>query len=428
MDGQIDAGRIDGIHLTRLDSGLVVASDAMPGLETAAIGVWVGVGTRHEPASINGVAHMLEHMAFKGTRRRSARDISVEIESVGGHLNAYTSRENTAYYARVLADDVPLALEIIADILQHSTFDESELARERAVVLQEIGQAEDTPDDIVFDHFQATAYPGQALGRPVLGTAEIVGQLSRESIHGYMRAHYTGERLILCAAGKVDHQRLVDLAAAAFVDLPRSNLEPTEAARYIGGDFRQPRELEQVHLILGFPGLGYADPDYYAATVYSTLLGGGMSSRLFQEVREKRGLVYSIHSFASSYVDGGLFAIYAGTGAAEVAELVPLVCDEVVKAAETIEAEEVRRARAQLKAGILMAREGPSARSEQLAQQLLVYGRPLPMEEIIARVDAVGVREVSAVARRLRAGPLTVTALGPIDRLEPYDRIAARLQ
>jgi predicted Zn-dependent peptidase len=421
MEGQFGSNGIDGIRVTRFDNGLTVATDPMPGIETAAIGVWVGVGTRHEPAAINGVAHLLEHMAFKGTQRRSARDISVEIESVGGHLNAYTSRENTAYYARVLADDVPL------DILQHSTFDETELARERAVVLQEIGQAEDTPDDIIFDYFQATAYPGQALGRPVLGTADIVGNLARDAIRGYMREHYTGERLILCAAGKVDHRQLVDLAAKAFVDLPRASFGPTEEARYVGGDFRRRRDLEQVHLVLGFPGVGYADPDYYAATVYSTLLGGGMSSRLFQEIREKHGLVYSIHSFTSSYVDGGLFGIYAGTGAAEVTELVPLMCGEVVKAAETIEAEEVRRARAQLTAGILMAREGPSARCEQLAQQLLVYGRPLSLDEIMSRVDAVDVPEVSAVARRLRAGPLTVTALGPVDRLESYDGIAARL-
>lgn len=425
--GVLTTDRIDGIRLTRLDSGMIVATDAMAGIETAAIGVWVGVGTRHEPAAVNGVAHLLEHMAFKGTHRRNARDISVEIESVGGHLNAYTSRENTAYYARVLGEDVPLALDIVSDILQHSVFDEGELARERAVVLQEIGQAEDTPDDIIFDHFQARAYPDQALGRPVLGTAEIVGGLSRDAIRGYMREHYSGERLILCAAGKIDHERVVAQAAAAFVDLPRAVSASTDTARYVGGDFRQARDLEQVHLILGFPGVGYADPDYYAATVYSTLLGGGMSSRLFQEVREKRGLVYSIHSFASSYIDGGLFGIYAGTGESEVAELVPLVCDEIVKAADTIDAEEVRRARAQLKAGILMAREGPSARCEQLAQQLLVYGRPLPMEEIIARVDAVGVEQVAAVARRLRAGPLTLAALGPIDRIEPYDKIAARL-
>ena len=427
MTVQMTPAGLNGIQVTRLANGMTVASDAMPGIETAAIGVWVGVGTRHEPAAINGVAHLLEHMAFKGTERRNARDISVEIESVGGHLNAYTSRENTAYYARVLAEDVPLALDIIADILQHSVFDEGELARERAVVLQEIGQAEDTPDDIIFDYFQSTAYPGQALGRPVLGTAEIVGSLSRDAIRGYMRTHYTGEHLILCASGKVDHAQLVEMAARSFVHLPRSDLAPTERASYVGGDFRRARDLEQVHLVFGFPGVGYDDPDYYAATVYSTLLGGGMSSRLFQEIREKRGLVYSIHSFTSSYVDGGLFGVYAGTGEAEVAELVPLVCEEIVKAEGTIDAEEVRRARAQLKAGILMAREGPSARCEQLAQQLLVYGRPLPMEEIVARVDAVDMAQVAAVARRLRSGPLTLAAIGPLDRLDPYDGIAARL-
>ncbi|MGH6961069.1 MAG: M16 family metallopeptidase, partial [Dongiaceae bacterium] len=377
------------VRVTRLDNGLTVASDAMSGVDTAALGVWVGVGTRHEPKAINGVAHLLEHMAFKGTERRTARDIAVEIEAVGGHLNAYTSRENTAYYARVLAEDVPLALDIVADILQHSTFDDTELARERAVVLQEIGQAEDTPDDIIFDRFQETAYPDQAIGRPVLGTADIVGVMPRETICDYMRSHYSGERLVLSAAGRVDHDRLVELAAGAFKSLPTAAGESAEPARYVGGDFREQRDLEQVHLVLGFAGVGYDDPDYYAATVYSTLLGGGMSSRLFQEIREKRGLVYSIYSFASPYSDGGLFGVYAGTGADEVRELVPVLCDELVKVADTLDETELRRARAQLKAGILMGRESSGSRSEQLAQQLLIYGRPIPMDEIVARVEAV---------------------------------------
>ena len=428
MHALVEKNKFDDVRITRLANGLTVATDLMPGIETASLGVWVGVGTRHEPHEINGVAHLLEHMAFKGTRRRSARDISVEIESVGGHLNAYTSRENTAYYARVLADDVPLAVDILADILQHSTFDEGELDRERAVVLQEIGQAEDTPDDVVFDYFQATAYPAQALGRPVLGTAEIVGGLSREAIRGYMRRHYTGDQLFLVAAGKVDHDRLVALAQTAFTELPAATLAPAEPAHYVGGDFRQERDLEQTHIVFGLPGVGYKDPDYYASTVYSTLLGGGMSSRLFQEIREKRGLVYSIYSFASSYVDGGLFGIYAGTGAAEVAELVPIVCAEVAKVGDEVEVEEVRRARAQLKAGILMARESPSSRCEQLAQQLLVYGRAMSMDEVIARVDGVDIEQVARVAKRVLAGPLTLTALGPVDHLEPYAAIAARLR
>ncbi|HZW73030.1 MAG TPA: pitrilysin family protein [Caldimonas sp.] len=243
-----------------------------------------------------------------------------------------------------------------------------------------------------------------------------------------MRRHYTGEQLVLAGAGKVDHDQLVALAQTAFTELPTAGLPPAAEALYVGGDFRDARDLEQVHLVLGLPGIGYKDPDYYASSVYSTLLGGGMSSRLFQEIREKRGLVYSIYSFASAYVDGGVFGVYAGTGEAEVAELVPLVCAELAKSGDGIDVEEVRRARAQLRAGILMARESPSSRCEQLAQQLLVYGRPLAMEEVIARVEAVDVAQVAGVAQRVLAGPLTLTALGPIDRLEPYAAIAARLR
>src|SRR5262247_4556443 len=240
----------DNVRVTTLANGFRVATDRMDSVETTSLGVWTGVGTRNEPAEHNGVAHLLEHMAFKGTKRRSARDIVVEIEDVGGFLNAYTGREQTAYYAKVLADDTPLVVDILADILQNSIFDAEELTRERAVVLQEIGQSEDTPDDIIFDHFQEIAFPDQAMGRPVLGTAEIVGSLSREAISGYMREHYSGERLILCAAGMVDHDRIVEQAVKAFVDLPRSNQTSTETARYVGGDFRQARDLEQFHLIL----------------------------------------------------------------------------------------------------------------------------------------------------------------------------------
>src|SRR5262247_4314188 len=229
----------DNVRVTTLSNGFRVATDRMDSVETTSLGVWSAVGTRNEPAEHNGVAHLLEHMAFKGTKRRTARDIVVEIEDVGGFLNAYTGREQTAFYAKVLAEDTPLVVDILADILQNSIFDADELARERAVVLQEIGQAEDTPDDIIFDHFQELAFPDQAMGRPVLGTAEIVGSLSRDAIRGYMREHYSGERLILCAAGKVDHDRLVELASRAFVDLPRTGSSPTDTARYVGGDFRQ---------------------------------------------------------------------------------------------------------------------------------------------------------------------------------------------
>jgi predicted Zn-dependent peptidase len=416
------------VRVTTLDNGLRVATDTMPAVESAAIGVWAAVGTRSEPRPVNGVAHMLEHMAFKGTARRTARDIAEQIEAVGGHINAYTSRESTAYYARLLAVDVPLAVDILADILQHSTFEREELERERAVVLQEIGQAEDTPDDIIFDHFQETAYPDQPMGRPVLGSVETVSAMSRDALMGYMREHYTGERLVLAAAGRVDHDRLVALAEKAFAATKRANGVAAEPARYQGGGFREARELEQVHVVLGFKGFGFRDPDYYAASVFSTLLGGGMSSRLFQEIREKRGLVYSIYSFSSSYSDTGLFGVYAGTGEKEVESLIPLVCDELRKVAEKPTHEEVDRARAQLRAGILMAQESTSARCEQLANQLLVWGRPLGRDEVMARVEAVREPDVARVAERLIAAPPTLAALGPIERVEDLETMAARLR
>jgi len=398
----------------------------METVETVSLGAWVGVGTRHEPAEINGVAHLLEHMAFKGTERRSARDIAEEIEAVGGHLNAYTSRESTAYYAKVLAEDAPLAVDIIADILQHPTFDEEELVRERAVVLQEIGQALDTPDDSIFDRFQETAYPGQAIGRPVLGTSEIVAAIDRATLQGYMNRHYGTDSMVLAAAGKIEHERFLALVGEAFDSLVRDGTGKPEPASYQGGDYREARELEQVHVLLGFESVSYLDKDYYTTSVLSTLFGGGMSSRLFQEVRERRGLVYSIYSFHSSYHDGGLFGIYAGTGEDEVEELIPVVCDELSKLSAQVAEEEVARARTQLKASLLMSLEHSGARCEQLAQQILVYGRPLAVEEIVGRIEAVDLAGVRRMADRLAASRPTLASLGPVGRVESFDRVVAR--
>ncbi len=414
------------VEITRLPSGLTVATDDMPGAVTASLGAWIGAGTRQEAPEINGIAHLLEHMVFKGTERRTAEDIAVEIEAVGGHLNAYTSRENTAFYAKVLAEHTPLALDIIADLLQHSTFLEDELERERAVVLQEIGQAYDTPDDIVFDHFQETAYPGQALGRPVLGENHTVSGLSRESLWDYLRGHYGPQQTVVAAAGKVEHARIVDMAAEAFTHTGFACNGATDPADYQGGDRREQRDLEQVHLLLGFDGVGYLDDDYYALSLLSTLFGGGMSSRLFQEVREKRGLVYSIYSFHSAFIDGGLFGVYAGTGSREVSELVPVVCDEMAKLTQGVTAEELDRARAQLRATVLMSRESSSSRAEQLAQQLLIYGRPIPVDEALAKIAAVTPADMVRVAGRLLASAPTVTAIGPLTHLESAGQIAAR--
>ena len=416
------------IRETTLASGLKVVTDPMDTVETASLGVWVDAGTRHEPAAVNGVSHLLEHMAFKGTGRRSAQDIAEEMDSCGGHLNAYTARDHTAYYAKVLKEDTGLALDIISDILQHSSLDSEELAREQAVVVQEINQAIDTPDDIIFDHFQETAYPDQPLGRAVLGTEDLVRSMDRLTVLDYMRGHYSAPRMVLSASGRIDHDALVEAAETAFADLPPPMATATQTALYRGGDFREDRDLEQVHVVVGFDGIAYDDPDYYTASVLSTLLGGGMSSRLFQEVREKRGLVYSIYSFASSYSDGGLFGVYAGTGEDEVAELIPVMCDEIVKVGGGVRDDEVQRARAQLKSSILMSLESTSSRCEQLARQVVIYGRPLPVAEVVAKVEAITAEDCARVARRLFAGIPTIAAIGPLSKVEDYDRIAARLR
>jgi predicted Zn-dependent peptidase len=411
------------VQVTTLPSGLRVASKLMPAVETAAVGVWVDVGARHEPAAVNGVAHMLEHMAFKGTRSRTARRIAEEIESVGGSLNAYTSREHTAYYARVLAGDVPLAAGIIADILQHSIFDPEELEKERHVVLQEIGEVKDTPDDLVFDVFQEVAYPDQPMGRSILGPEAVVASMPREALVDYMARHYGPTRIVLAGAGKVEHGRLVELAESLFRELPETVGEAAEAARYVGGTrLERRKDLEQVHLCLGWQGVPIRDPDYWAMQVLATALGGGMSSRLFQEVRENRGLCYNISSYCSAYADTGLLSIYAGTGAGDLPQLMPVVAEETAKLVEGASDEEVDRARAQLKASLLMSLESCSAQCEGLARQLLSFGRPLPTDEIVRRLDAVDAAAVRRVGRRLLAGgAASVVALGPLRRLPRVD-------
>ena len=415
------------IGLSRLANGLRVASDRIDTVDTVSLGLWVDVGTRHEPATVNGVAHFLEHMAFKGTARRSALVIAEEIEAVGGQLNAYTSRESTAYYAKVLKEDLALAVDILADILQHSTFEPAELERERTVILQEIGQANDTPDDIIFDQFQERAYPEQAMGRPVLGRPEVIRRLDRDAVVAYLGDHYGAERMILAAAGNLDHPRLVDLAGRLFADLSAQRTVGAEPAHYEGGDQREARDLEQLHLVLGFPGPSLVEPDFYTASVLSTALGGGMSSRLFQEIRERRGLVYAIHSFVHGYRDSGLFGIYAGTGESEAAELVPVLCDEVVRVADGLDPVELNRAKAQMKAGLLMSLESTSARCEQLAQHLLIHGTPFDPAEAVRRIEAVDNAAIGRVVRRWHTAPPTLAALGPLGRLETFDRVVARL-
>ncbi|HEY5299752.1 MAG TPA: pitrilysin family protein [Acetobacteraceae bacterium] len=422
-----DSTQTDAVRLTRLPSGLTVVTERMDRVETVSFGAYVATGSRHETEAENGVSHFLEHMAFKGTERRSAAKIAEEMDAVGGHLNAYTAREQTAYYAKVLKEDTALAADIIGDILTHSTFDPEELERERGVILQEIGQANDTPDDIIFDYFQEQAYPAQSLGRPVLGSEETVRAMSRTSLMGYMRRHYPASNVVVAAAGAIEHDQIVDLVQTHFADLAADPAPSAPAGRYQGGEFREDRDLDQVHIVLGFPSVAYDDPDFHPTLLLSTLLGGGMSSRLFQEVREKRGLVYSIYSFNAPLMDGGLLGIYAGTGESEAQELIPVTLDELRKVQHEVTDAELSRARAQAKAGLLMSLESTGSRCEQLARQIQVFGRVVPVAETVAKINAVDRAAIQrAAARHFRAAP-TLAVLGPGGQVPSLASVAETL-
>ncbi len=416
------------IKVTKLESGLRVITDTVPEMETVAVGVWADVGTRHEDLKHNGVAHMVEHMMFNGTPTRTSRQIAEAVEDVGGQINAYTSREITAYYIHLLKNDMPMAMDILSDILQRPTFPDNELEKERGVILQEIGMTNDTPDDVVFDHYQETAYPDQALGAPILGREEIVENMKKETLYDYVHRFYTPEKLVVSAAGNVDHDSFVHTARTMFCDLPKDTHQAYAPAQYKGGERRIEKELEQAHVVLGFQGISREDPDYYSAVMLGTVLGGGMSSRLFQEIREKRGLVYSIYSSHSSYHDDGQFEIYAGTGPESLNKLVPVTCEELVKIMQDpISEEELNRAKAQIKAGILMSRESMLSRSNRQAKYLINFNHAPDVSRLIAQVDAVTVYSVQKIAQKIFTGKPTLAALGPIKTLESYDKIINRL-
>jgi predicted Zn-dependent peptidase len=415
------------LEISKLSNGLTVVTDPMPGLESAAVGIWVNTGSRNERASEMGVSHMLEHMAFKGTATRSARTIAEEIEAVGGILNAYTGREQTAFHARILKDDVPLALDIIGDILTNPSFEQAELERERQVVLQELGQARDTPDDIVFDHLQSAIFKDQPLGWPILGEEKTVNAFSRQMLQDYMASQYRLEGMTLVASGAVEHEAILKLAEEKCAGLNLGAVPASAAAHYVGGDFRGLEDLEQAHVAYAFPGLSNADADYFVAQIYATALGGGTSSRLFQEVREKRGLCYSVYAFSNGFQDSGFLGIYAGTGESEAAELSAVIASEMEAMSKNLTDAEVVRARAQLKVSLLMGMERPGTRAEQIAGQLFALGRVQSAAEIVAQLDAIDVAAVKAYASRVvEAGHPTIAAVGPVGKLEPHHVFAGR--
>nr|WP_274610753.1 pitrilysin family protein [Rhodovulum imhoffii] len=413
-----------------MENGFRVVTEHMPGIQSAAVGIWVNAGGRDEMPAQNGIAHFLEHMAFKGTDKRSTLAIAEAIEDVGGYINAYTSREMTAYYARVLQADVPLALDVLADILLNPRFDPAEIEVERGVILQEIGQALDTPDDIVFDWLQEAAYPDQPIGRTILGPAERVGAFTRDDLFAFMRQHYAPDRMILAAAGAVDHDAIVRIAETLFGHLPGGAVATQVPARFRGGERRVAKRLEQAHMAMGFECPSCRDSEIYTAQIYTVAMGGGMSSRLFQELREKRGLCYTVFAQAGAYTDTGLITLYAGTSGEQLPQLADLTMTELARAAEDMTTAEVARARAQMKAGLLMGLESPSARAERLARLISVWNRVPGLEETVAHIDSVTTGDVRAFAGALaHSGQAALALYGPVDAAPALaalqDRLAA---
>ncbi|KQP09920.1 peptidase M16 [Methylobacterium sp. Leaf99] len=421
-------GASPDLRITRLDNGVTVVTEAMPGVATATLGVWVGAGSRHERPDEGGLSHLIEHMAFKGTKTRSARRIAEDIENVGGDINAATSAEGTSYTARVLGEDAGVALDVIGDILTDSVFDAGELAREKGVILQEHAAIEDTPDDVVYEAFTEAAFPDQPMGRPIIGTPETINSFDRAGIEAYIAREYTPDRIVLAAAGAIAHDAIVESAQTHFGALKAATPPETVPGVYGGGEKRIQKKLEQANVVIGLPGLSFRDPGYYALHMFTQVLGGGLTSRLWHEVRETRGLAYEIQAFHWSFYDCGLFGIGAGTSGGDLGQLVDVTLEATTRAARDADTVEVARAKAQLKVALLSALETPGGRIERNARQILAWGRVIPAQEVIAKVDAVTVEDVRAAGVRLLAGAPTLAAIGPIKKLPPLERIAAALK
>ncbi|AGT08030.1 M16 family metallopeptidase [Paracoccus aminophilus] len=416
------------IRISTLPNGLRIVTHRMEGLHSASIGVWVNAGGRDERAEQNGIAHFLEHMAFKGTAKRSALEIAEAIEDVGGYINAYTSRDVTAYYARVLKEDTVLALDVISDIVLNPVFEQREIELERGVILQEIGMSLDTPDDVIFDWLQEAAYPNQPMGRTILGPAERVSSFGKSDLAGFVAEHYGPGQMIVAAAGAVDHDQIVAQATGIFGGLSPLTKVTREAARWQGAEMRRVKDLEQAHFALALEGPGYRDSDYFATQIWTNALGGGMSSRLFQKIREERGLCYTIFAQSGFHDDTGMVTIYAGTSAEQISDLAQITIDELKRSAEDLTEAEVNRAKVQMKAGMLMGLESPSGQAERMARSLAIWDRVPTPEEVAERIDAVTVRQVQDHAVGLLHAARPALALyGPVEDAPDRDTLAERL-
>ncbi|MFV0626447.1 MAG: M16 family metallopeptidase [Alphaproteobacteria bacterium] len=408
-------------ELSTLRNGLRIISSNRPSFETVSIGLWIKTGSACETPDINGISHFLEHMVFKGTKNHTALQISEEIEDVGGQTNAYTSREFTSFYAKMLKEDAEIALDILAEFITAPTFPDDEISKEREVVVQEIKQTIDTPDDIIFDYFQECAFQDQPIGFSILGPSELIRSFDAKTLRSYIKNNYAAENIVVCAVGNIEHKNFVKMVEKRMSDLQEKISFKTAPQIYTGGYKIDKRDIEQVHMTLGFNGCDYNDENYYTIMLLANILGGETSSRLFQEIREKRGLVYTIYSFANAHTQSGLFGIYAGTSKEELKELIPVVCEEIKKLIkEKATEKELNRAKTQFKAGMLMTLESSSSTSEVLARQMLLFNRVLPTEEMVANLDKVTLEDIQKTAQKVFSSAPTFCLVGDLDESYPY--------
>lgn len=417
-------------QVTKLNNGLRIITEHMRDVDSIAFNIRVGVGSRAESISQSGMSHFLEHMAFKGTKTRTAFEIAKAFDDIGGVFNASTGRESTSYYAKVLKKDLSIGIDILIDILMNSTFPEDELEREKGVVIQEIFQTNDSPSDIIFDKYMEAAYKDQSFGRSILGTQETVKSFTREDLNDYTREHYFGENMLLAVAGNIEHEEIVALTKDALSKIHSKELKKNEGADYTGSEYLEHRKLDQVHLLIGLPGVSCHDDKYYTFKVLDSILGGGMSSRLFQEVREKQGLAYSIYSFNSSYTDTGILSIFAGTDSSNLDKLLQSITTELKKlCTNDLKAEEVSRVKERIKSQILMSRESTSSRAETLSYYYSNYGKYISKHELIEKISAVSAADIQETAEKLlsQCEKTTLAAIGEINLLPSYDKVVSML-
>lgn len=399
-------------RLHRLPNGITVAVEPMPGFETLAVGLYADVGSRSEPEGLSGLAHMVEHMVFKGAGSRDARAIAEAIEDKGGSINAWTARDHTVFHTRMLADDLELGLDLIADLARAPHFHADELERERQVVLAELGEARDTPDDIIFDHLSSASYVGQPLGMPVLGDEASIAAIDVAALNNWIKEQYRPDRLVIAAAGKVDEDALLSIVERRFGDLAAQEYAKPEPATFTSGTRHDRRRFDQLHLAFAYQAPAYCDADLHAMALFTSAAGGGMSSRLFQELREQRGLAYSVYAWAQPFVDTGMFGVYCAAQQEKGAEAFTLARDVLARTAESLDQMELDRAKAQAKAGLLMGLESIATRCDHLGRQIQIHGRIVPPAETVTLIDAVTIEDARRAGQAALSGPMSVASVG----------------